>query len=240
MGRANLRDAVGAGPWAWCALCCIALAASPICHPLVLEQRLLLVAWPASCAWQLRERRGRRERRELASKAQESLEWPAKLLRIMATLSVASLILKVWRKEVEATTATLPCASLLSLVQMTFPSLELPLGEFIPWWSLLVLALVATFGSTEMRADAGLILGRTDGGPLVWSAICVAISTLALVGWSKLWVRGNHGPIQDALAPLMSPASLLPLAVVNAFREPALLLFVLGFESEQTSARLEN
>ena len=32
-------------------------------------------------------------------------------------------------------------------------------------------------------------------------------------------MRGDHGPIQDALAPLMSPRSILPFAVANAVRE---------------------
>ena len=201
-------------PWAWCVLSCAVLAASPASRPLSIEQKLLLIAWPASCAWQLCDRAGDQEK-------VVKTPWPAKLLQLMTALSGLSFFAKL-TKDAAVQLPWLPCASLLSLAHMTLPSLELPLGDFIPWWSLLVLGMIATLGSSDMRAEAGLTLGRMDGAPLLWSAICVAISTVALVGWSKIWVRGNHGPIQDALAPLMSPASVLPLAVVNAFREPAL------------------
>jgi len=37
------------------------------------------------------------------------------------------------------------------------------------------------------------------------------------VAWSW-WVRGDHGPIQEILAPLMTPTTVLPFAVINAFR----------------------
>ena len=201
-------------PWAWCVLSSAVLAASPASRPLSIEQKLLLIAWPASCAWQLCDRAGDQEK-------VVKTPWPAKLLQLMTALSGLSFFAKL-TKDAAVQLPWLPCASLLSLAHMTLPSLELPLGDFIPWWSLLVLGMIATLGSSDMRAEAGLTLGRMDGAPLLWSAICVAISTVALVGWSKIWVRGNHGPIQDALAPLMSPASVLPLAVVNAFREPAL------------------
>ena len=47
---------------------------------------------------------------------------------------------------------------------------------------------------------------------------CVIISTVALVAWSWYLVQGDHGPIQETLAPLMTPATVLPFAVINAFR----------------------
>ena len=200
------------GPvWPWCVLLCVALAASPSSRPLTLEQRLLLIAWPASCAWQLRERRGKGEN--------SATPFSSKLLQLLAAVGMTSFISRIIVTGSGAFAAALPCASLLSLAHMTFP-LELPLGEFVPWWSLLVLGLILVIGPEDMRAAAGLRVGRINGGPLMWSAICMVISTLALVGWSKIWVRGDHGPIQDALAPMMSPASVLPLAIVNALREP--------------------
>ncbi|CAE8646557.1 unnamed protein product, partial [Polarella glacialis] len=39
------------------------------------------------------------------------------------------------------------------------------------------------------------------------------------VGWSLLVVRGDHGPVQIMLAPVLSPASVFPLAAVNALME---------------------
>ena len=153
--------------------------------------------------------------------------WSATLVQFMAAVSLASFVAKTAARGFEeASIAALPCASLLSLAQMTVPSLELPLGEFVPWWSVMVLAVTASVGPADMRKAAGLQIGRLDGGPLLWSVICVVISTPALVGWSRVWVRGDHGPIQDALAPLMSPLSVLPLAVVNAFRDAVLLIFM--------------
>lgn len=50
------------------------------------------------------------------------------------------------------------------------------------------------------------------------TARCVVISTVALTAWSWCLVRGDHGPIQKALAPLMTPLTVLPFAVINAFR----------------------
>ena len=47
---------------------------------------------------------------------------------------------------------------------------------------------------------------------------CMVISSGALAAWSLLLVRGDHGPIQDTLAPLMTPRTVLPFAVINAFR----------------------
>mmetsp|Transcript_54015 Transcript_54015/g.101316 ORF Transcript_54015/g.101316 Transcript_54015/m.101316 type:complete len:290 (+) Transcript_54015:24-893(+) len=181
-------------PWAWCGLCCTVLASPSTFN---LEQRLLLVGWPAICAWALRG---------------HGKSWSANLLQALAAIGTASFVVKLWSAQGFAS-ALLPCASLISLLTLTKPQSE------VPWWSLVIIGIVAASGDRDLQHAAGLALGRLDGGPLIWSFICVVISTLALVGWSKLWVRGDHGPIQDFLAPLLSPASVLPFAVVNAFRE---------------------
>ena len=57
----------------------------------------------------------------------------------------------------------------------------------------------------------------SDKGPPA-TARCVVISTVALTAWSWCLVRGDHGPIQKALAPLMTPLTVLPFALINAFR----------------------
>ena len=99
-------------PWAWCVLSSAVLAASPASRPLSIEQKLLLIAWPASCAWQLCDRAGDQEK-------VVKTPWPAKLLQLMTALSGLSFFAKL-TKDAAVQLPWLPCASLLSLAHMTF------------------------------------------------------------------------------------------------------------------------
>jgi len=81
-----------------------------------------------------------------------------------------------------------------------------------------VVAAAAVLGSDRPCTAVGLRLGRFDGWPLAWAIACVVLSTLAMVGWSY-WVRGDHGDIQNALGPVITPKNLLVFAVVNASLE---------------------
>ena len=151
------------------------------------EQSLLLPCWPACCAYQLSRARKRKRVRGWESWAQGS----ARFLQISALLGVCSCMLRfVWHDSPMDAAVVLPCAALLSLAQMTIPTPEMPLGDFVPWWSLTVIFCIGTFGGPELKAAAGLSMGRCDGGPLVWSALCAIVSTVALVAWSRCWVQG--------------------------------------------------
>ena len=81
------------------------------------------------------------------------------------------------------------------------------------------LAAVYFLGGDELRRSAGFAIGRADGGPLVCAALCFVLSTSALVGWSILWVKSAHGPIDRTLGPVLSRANFAPLAALNAVRE---------------------
>lgn len=188
---------------------------------LTFDQYLLLLSWPSCCAHRLTE--GKKSSRKKAAKGSRmSFKWPALLLQGCAFLSSISLLVRGPTALDGA--VLLPWAALMSLVHMTLPTPEIPLDQFIPWWSLLVITVV-TLGNAEslhlVKDALGLQVGRFDGGPLLWSILCVIISTVALVAWSWYLVQGDHGPIQETLAPLMTPATVLPFAVINAFREEA-------------------
>ena len=50
----------------------------------------------------------------------------------------------------------------------------MPLDQFIPWWSLLVITAVAMINAESMnpvKRALGLQAGRFDGGPLIWSVL---------------------------------------------------------------------
>lgn len=51
---------------------------------------------------------------------------------------------------------------------------RMPLDQFIPWWSLLVITAVAMINAESMnpvKRALGLQAGRFDGGPLIWSVL---------------------------------------------------------------------
>lgn len=85
----------------------------------------------------------------------------------------------------------------------------------------MVSALTAIYflGGEELQRSAGIAFGRVDTAPLVCAALCFVLSTLALVGWSILWVKGAHGPIDRTLGPLLGRINIAPLAALNAVRE---------------------
>lgn len=189
------------------------------------DQCLLLISGPSCCAHRLS---GGKRSRKKAAKGQigkELLWWPARILQLCALLSTGSILMRYALHEPFLYPAVvLPWAALMSLMHMTIPAPEMPLDQFIPWWSLLVITAVAMINAESMnpvKRALGLQAGRFDGGPLIWSVLCVVISTVALTAWSWCLVRGDHGPIQKALAPLMTPLTVLPFAVINAFREEA-------------------
>jgi hypothetical protein len=85
----------------------------------------------------------------------------------------------------------------------------------------MVSALTAIYflGGEELQRSAGFAFGRVDTAPLVCAALCFVLSTLALVGWSILWVKGAHGPIDRTLGPILGRNNVAPLAALNAVRE---------------------
>ncbi|CAK8994341.1 unnamed protein product [Durusdinium trenchii] len=178
------------------------------------DQSLLLISWPSCCAYRLSQRKKDGRKKVKAS----GEKWAARLLQACALLSSGSMLARHFLELPLNATAVLPWASLMSLAYMTVPVPEMPLDDFVPWWSLFVILVAKVVGTEEMRTALGLQAGRLDGGPLAWSILCAIISTFALVGWS-CYVRGDHGPIQNALAPLMSPVTVFPFAVLNALRE---------------------
>lgn len=114
----------------------------------------------------------------------------------------------------------LAAAALLdhAIPTLPIPTPRLPLGSFIPYWPLLVVATGAVLGGEATRLTVGVALGRLGGWPLVWAGICAAASTIALVGWS--WhVQGDHGHVQDFLGSILTPGVVVPFAAANALRE---------------------
>jgi len=95
----------------------------------------------------------------------------------------------------------------------------LPGNQFMPWTALIALALGVAAGGPEARAAAGMASGAVDGWQLAWAVICAVLSTSALGVWSLCWVQGAHGPIQDALGPVLTPALVIAFAVINAVGE---------------------
>ena len=64
--------------------------------------------------------------------------------------------------------------ALFSCMFLSFFCSRIPLDQFIPWWSLLVITVV-TLGNAEslhlVKDALGLQVGRFDGGPLLWSIL---------------------------------------------------------------------
>jgi len=92
-----------------------------------------------------------------------------------------------------------------------------PLSQFLPITALICLA-VWLLATRDMSA-VGFAAGGLGTGQVTWTVICVVLSTLALAGWSLFLVQGDHGPIQDSLGPMLTPWTILPIAIVNALRE---------------------
>ena len=89
--------------------------------------------------------------------------------------------------------------------------------KLVPWASLIGIAAGSLV--PRSRAGLGLTFGRCSGEPLVLATLCVVLSSVALTCWSLWYVKGDHGPIQKALAPMLSPATIVPVAVANALSE---------------------
>mmetsp|Transcript_55660 Transcript_55660/g.118546 ORF Transcript_55660/g.118546 Transcript_55660/m.118546 type:complete len:323 (+) Transcript_55660:119-1087(+) len=121
--------------------------------------------------------------------------------------------------EAEAIAQSIPTVALLQLSLHRLDVLpEIPLSDMVPWWSFLMILILAACGG-EYRDALGFSAGIIDGDPLMWFWICVVVSTLVLVAWSRLWVKGKHGSIQKELADILTPKLLIVAAAANAFGE---------------------
>jgi len=183
------------------AVCGASVPALTLC--VSLEQALLAAAFPAGCVWALQ------------SHADAHVSWSAGTIYTLSVVAAASTVWKGFGEP--GLLPTLALAS-LALTATRLPRM-VPGSEFMPWGALLALEVSLFFGGPEARIAAGFAVGRMDGWPLAWAVLCVVLSTVALCGWSLLWVGGDHGPIQDALGPRLSPAFILLFAGVNALGE---------------------
>lgn len=176
-----------------------------------MAQVMLAAALPAACAWRAGDPTWRRSH-------VTSLDACA-VLRCCFIVAVADLMWH-WIDQAEQLPArALAAAALGCLVWDTLPVPPLPGSSFVPWLPGLAVFGVSQIWGAEAQSALGLALGRLGGWPLAWAGLCALLSTMALSAWSLWWVRGNHGPIQDGLAPMLSPAGVLPLAVANALGE---------------------
>mmetsp|Transcript_30082 Transcript_30082/g.94803 ORF Transcript_30082/g.94803 Transcript_30082/m.94803 type:complete len:284 (-) Transcript_30082:111-962(-) len=174
---------------------------APLATPSVsLGQAALALALPAACIWRL----VRKDER-------------AQCARLALWVCTALGTIDLWREVRfgwEALAALrpehlLPAVCLVSLAVVTIPQ----------HWPILCLWALLYLGGPSIRPALGLAFGRFDGWPLAWAGLCGLLSTLALVGWSRWWVRGDHGAIQKMLAPLLCPLLVVPIAIVNAWGE---------------------
>lgn len=167
-----------------------------------LEQALLAAAMPAGTLWCLQDRQ------------KQATSWSA---TAMYSLAVFSVLLALWRWKLGPWLLAVFGLVSVALKATRLPRL-LPFDEFIPWTAAIALELGAFFGGKEARMAAGLAIGVVTDGPLIWSGLCLVLSSLALVGWS-IWVQADHGPIQDVLGPELSPLLTPVFALVNACGE---------------------
>eukprot|EP00401_Gymnodinium_catenatum_P003613 CAMPEP_0117520564 /NCGR_PEP_ID=MMETSP0784-20121206/33231_1 /TAXON_ID=39447 /ORGANISM="" /LENGTH=557 /DNA_ID=CAMNT_0005316557 /DNA_START=159 /DNA_END=1829 /DNA_ORIENTATION=+ len=110
-----------------------------------------------------------------------------------------------------------------------------PISSRIPYWQLGVAALaflsqdpntrgalgLSLTQSQDIANALGLTIGRVGGWALVGATVCAVVTPAALYVWSRQYVKGNHGPVQNMLGPMLAatPALIIPFAVVNAIAE---------------------
>eukprot|EP00933_Yihiella_yeosuensis_P013780 TRINITY_DN12611_c0_g1_i1.p1 TRINITY_DN12611_c0_g1~~TRINITY_DN12611_c0_g1_i1.p1 ORF type:complete len:328 (-),score=39.42 TRINITY_DN12611_c0_g1_i1:125-1108(-) len=191
------------------------------------EQGALSLALPAACAWKIHQK---------DTGCGYENTWASQLLRIVAAMNIASVLLQ--REGLPE--QLLPTIASIGLAAGTSPHGKLLSHQKVPVLSMAVVLMTVFFGSVEMSAAIGLAMGRLDGWPLAWAALCAVSSLLALSGWS-LYVKGDHGRVQDMLGPMLSPRTLLPIAIANAtleeveFRMLTLGSLLAGFASTSIS-----
>ena len=103
--------------------------------------------------------------------------------------------------------------SLLPEIRRKFPG-----GDFFSPVAVISLTTIYFLGDDDLRLAAGLKIGCVDGWPLAWSVFCTFLSSVALFSWS-VWVKGEHGPIQDSLGEILTYRNFVPLAALNAVCE---------------------
>lgn len=211
---------------------CFAVRDEVLLKDVTFEQGALAISVPAACAFK-------------APRGQDSLDspfWAVTALRGCAVFAILGFFLQrvigiplVDVKVGSPFAPFLAAASVLALASATFPipTLPIPQAGKLPIWQfgVMVLAVVSnvpdlrnTFGLSlaqyqDINNALGLFIGRVDGWALVWAGCMSIASTTTLVVWSRYYAKGQHGPVQALLAPVLSPATVLPLAIVNASLE---------------------
>lgn len=102
---------------------------------------------------------------------------------------------------------------------------RIPLDQFIPWWSLLVITVVALGNAESPVKDAlGLQGGRFDGGPLLWSILWLVPLLATLSTCSNLLMVSNARASSWWLWFLLCFFKMKETVANASFRGPALVI----------------
>jgi len=214
---------------------CVVVADEVLSRDVTFEQGCLAVALPAACAARIRNA--------------EAPPWAAPALQACALLAIAGFTVQrgmgipiVDVKGVEGFAPFIAVASTCGLAASTLNLPQPPLSSKIPYWQIVVVGCGLATQSPDFREFAGiergasqdianalgLTLGRVGGWSLAWATLASIVTPIALFWWSRIYMKGDHGPVQQVLAPILTPDSKQPvaffiqltiLAIVNAVCE---------------------
>lgn len=197
--------------------CCLVAGIALQCWPLTvpssthLSRACLLAAMPAATIWAARFKRRPVSRGDPSAPCVDAV-------RILACIACVAVCFDTMQGRPVTWVATIALSTLAMQSTGLRHSLKRFGSDYLPLECFLCVGFALLTGSAD-SVELGICLGSTDGLPLVWFGICFVLSTVALVGWSLLLVKGNHGPIQHALGRILTLKNCVPLATVNAIGE---------------------
>lgn len=220
---------------------CVAVRDEVILRDVTFEQGVLAVSLAAACAWRARED---------TPWAVPTLRACAAIGIFGFFLERVLGLPIVDVKDVQGFGPLLATLSTVGLATQTFvnrdengqwtfaervPLPPPPISSKIPYWQFAVIVFAVISQNNDWRgalglniaqsqdiANAmGLTVGSLGGWALTYASLCAVITPCALVAWSRWYVKGEHGPVQKLLAPVLlpSPTVILPLAGLNALAE---------------------